>query len=105
MDQRLHAAGSGVTHGVTDNDSGSTTVDGGRIKPLDGFRIAAGSIFRHVHDLETKRSGISHGVFGGALQKIVSPVFRVTADRAGAEEACHFNGYSGALRNFGYRTN
>src|SRR5579884_2149705 len=53
--QSLDAAGGGVTDGITDDNGCCSAVNSRGIEALDGLRIAAGSIFRDVHDFQTKR--------------------------------------------------
>jgi hypothetical protein len=96
-DQRLRAAGRGVAYRIANDNGGSTAVNSCRVKTLDGLGIAAGGVFGYVHHLQPQRPGKSHGALGGAQEKIVSPVFRVTADRAGAEKAGDIDLYSCSL--------
>ncbi len=103
--QRDHAHRRRVTGGIADHDGLRAVANRGAVEPLNGFGIAAGGVLGHVHDVEAEPDRILHGVFRGALQEVVGPVFGVAADGAGADEGRHLDGNAGGLHDLGDRTN
>ena len=90
-----------MADGVAEHDGARAAANGGGVKTLDGVRVGANRVFRHVHGRKAVLDCELHGFFGGALEMIDGPVFDQPPDGARAQKCGSFNRHSHALGNFG----
>src|SRR5207244_7144358 len=81
------------------DDCSRTAVEARPIHTLHHLRITARPVLGDIHDLETERNRILHGLLCCVQQKIVAPAFRVTANRTRSKKRRRCNVQPGALHN------
>src|SRR4029077_5080481 len=101
LDQRGGAHGRGVSGGVAEHQSVRSIIDGRRVELLHRLRIAAGRVFRYVHDFEAKRDRVSDGLFGRSKKEVAGPALGVAADGTRSNKGSNLDGEAGFLDDLG----